>query len=419
VVVIGPYEHHSNELPWRESIAIVERIALGEHGQIDLDDLEAKLQQHQGRELKIGSFSAASNVTGIKTDVDGVSALLHQYSALAFWDYAAAAPYVGIDMNPAISALDCSKDAVFISPHKFIGGQGTPGVLVVKKHLLTNTVPSVVGGGTVSYVSPESHSYVTDVIRREEGGTPAIVESIRAGLVFKLQQQVGTDLIEQKEHDFVSRALARWNDNENIEVLGDLSADRLSIVSMRIKHKGRDLHYGFVVALLNDLFGIQARGGCSCAGPYGHSLLNIDSELSNKIAAESDNGSMMLRPGWTRLNFNYFISEEVFDYIVSAIELVAEHGWKLLPYYSFNQSSATWLYQARPMQLVSDLSSIDFNADSSDVSVSYGDDLSEYLAKARLLLNEPLDATTYCVDLTDNANALRWFWLPQELALMA
>jgi hypothetical protein len=188
---------------------------------------------------------------------------------------------------------------------------------------------------------------------------------------------------------------------------------------MRIKHKGRDLHYGFVVALLNDLFGIQARGGCSCAGPYGHSLLNIDSELSNKLAAEIDNGSMMLRPGWTRLNFNYFISEEVFDYIVSAIELVAEHGWKLLPYYSFNQSSATWLYQARPMQLVSDLSSIDFNADLNDIAVSYGDDLSEYLAKARLLLTEPLEATTYCVDLTDNANTLRWFWLPQELALIA
>jgi selenocysteine lyase/cysteine desulfurase len=418
VVFIGPYEHHSNELPWRESIAIVERIALGEHGQIDLDDLEAKLQQHQSRELKIGSFSAASNVTGIKTDVDGVSALLHQYGALAFWDYAAAAPYVGIDMNPAIGALDCSKDAVFISPHKFIGGQGTPGVLVVKKHLLTNTVPSVVGGGTVSYVSPDSHSYVVDAVRREEGGTPAIVESIRAGLVFKLQQQVGTDLIEQKEHDFVSRALARWSDNENIEVLGDLSADRLSIVSMRIKHKGRDLHYGFVVALLNDLFGIQARGGCSCAGPYGHSLLNIDRELSNKLAAEVDKGSMMLRPGWTRLNFNYFISEETFDYIVSAIELVAEHGWKLLPYYSFSQTSATWLYQARPMQLGSDLASIDFNADSSDVSVSYGDDLSEYLAKARLLLSEPLEATTYQLDLSADANALRWFWLPQELALI-
>jgi hypothetical protein len=308
---------------------------------------------------------------------------------------------------------------VFISTHKFIGGQVTPGVLVVKKHLLTKTVPSVVGGGTVSYVSPDSHSYVSDAVRREEGGTPAIVESIRAGLVFKLQQQVGTDLIEQKEHDFVSRALARWSDNENIEVLGDLSADRLSIVSMRIKHKGRDLHYGFVVALLNDLFGIQARGGCSCAGPYGHSLLNIDRDMSNKLAAEIDNGSMMLRPGWTRLNFNYFISEEVFDYIVSAIELVAEYGWKLLPYYSFSPTSATWLYQARPMQLVSDLASVDFNADSSDVAVSYGDDLREYLAKARLLLTEPLEATTYCVDLTDNANTLRWFWLPQELALIA
>jgi selenocysteine lyase/cysteine desulfurase len=419
VVFIGPYEHHSNELPWRESIAIVERIALTENGQIDLTDLEAKLQRHQGRELKIGSFSAASNVTGIKTDIDTVSALLHQYGALAFWDYAAAAPYVGIDMNPAVADIDCSKDAVFISPHKFIGGQGTPGVLVVKRHLLTNSVPSVVGGGTVSYVSPDSHSYVADAIRREEGGTPAIVESIRAGLVFKLQQQVGTDLIEKKEHEFVSRALARWSDNDNIEVLGDLSADRLSIVSLRIKHQGKDLHYGFVVALLNDLFGIQARGGCSCAGPYGHSLLNIDRELSNKLAAEINNGSMILRPGWTRLNFNYFISEETFDYITNAIELVAEHAWKLLPYYSFNTASSTWSYQQTAMQLSSDLSAINFNDDAGNLAVSYSDKLADYSAKAERVLNTPSEGKTYQVNLSDNANMLRWFWLPQELALMS
>ena len=416
VVFIGPYEHHSNELPWRESIAIVERIALTEDGQIDLNDLESKLLQHQGRELKIGSFSAASNVTGIKTDINTVSALLHQYGALAFWDYAAAAPYVGIDMNPTEAAVDCSKDAVFISPHKFIGGQGTPGVLVVKRHLLTNSVPAVVGGGTVSYVSPDNHSYVADAVRREEGGTPAIVESIRAGLVFKLQQQVSTDLIEKKEHEFVSRALARWSDNDNIEVLGDLSADRLSIVSLRIKHQGKDLHYGFVVALLNDLFGIQARGGCSCAGPYGHSLLNIDSELSNKLATEIANGSMILRPGWTRLNFNYFISEETFDYITNAIELVAEHGWKLLPYYSFNTTSSTWSYQETAMQLTSDLSAINFNDDAGNLAVSYSENLADYSTKAERVLNTPLEGKKYQLNLSDNANMLRWFWLPQELA---
>jgi selenocysteine lyase/cysteine desulfurase len=341
---------------------------------------------------------------------------LHQYGALAFWDYAAAAPYVGIDMNPTEAAVDCSKDAVFISPHKFIGGQGTPGVLVVKRHLLTNSVPAVVGGGTVSYVSPDNHSYVADAVRREEGGTPAIVESIRAGLVFKLQQQVSTDLIEKKEHEFVSRALARWSDNDNIEVLGDLSADRLSIVSLRIKHQGKDLHYGFVVALLNDLFGIQARGGCSCAGPYGHSLLNIDSELSNKLATEIANGSMILRPGWTRLNFNYFISEETFDYITNAIELVAEHGWKLLPYYSFNTTSSTWSFQETAMQLTSDLSAINFNDDAGNLAVSYSENLADYSTKAERVLNTPLEGKKYQLNLSDNANMLRWFWLPQELA---
>jgi hypothetical protein len=171
-----------------------------------------------------------------------------------------------------------------------------------------------------------------------------------------------------------------------------------------------------VVALLNDLFGIQARGGCSCAGPYGHSLLNIDSELSNKLATEIANGSMILRPGWTRLNFNYFISEETFDYITNAIELVAEHGWKLLPYYSFNTTSSTWSYQETAMQLTSDLSAINFNEDAGNFAVSYSENLADYSTKAERVLNTPLEGKKYQLNLSDNANMLRWFWLPQELA---
>ncbi|MGI9295027.1 MAG: aminotransferase class V-fold PLP-dependent enzyme, partial [Pseudomonadales bacterium] len=245
VVFIGPYEHHSNELPWRESIADLISIPLDSDGNLDINELETQLKKYQQRKLKIGSFSAASNVTGLKTDTVAISRLLHRYGALAFWDYAAAAPYTAIDMTGEENAEgDSRKDAVFISPHKFIGGPGTPGILVVKKNMLRNSVPSVPGGGTVSFVTPEDHRYITDGERREEGGTPAIVESIRAGLVFKLQQQVGTAQIEAREKVFIQRAIGVWQKNPNIEILGRADKERLSIVSLQIICEGHYLHYG-------------------------------------------------------------------------------------------------------------------------------------------------------------------------------
>ncbi|GHD26756.1 aminotransferase class V-fold PLP-dependent enzyme [Halioglobus pacificus] len=337
VVFIGPYEHHSNELPWRESVAEVVVIPADASGMIDQNALAGALEQHADRCLKIGSFSAASNVTGIKSDVEGITALLKQHNALAFWDYAAAAPYVTISMNgPA------PLDAVFISTHKFIGGPATPGVLVVKEALLSNAVPAVVGGGTVAYVSPDSHHYVADVERREEGGTPAIIESIRAGMVFALKEQVGVKTIEERESQFIARALSRLDEHPSIEILGSTERQRLAILSLRIKHRGKDLHYGFVVALLNDLFGIQARGGCSCAGPYGHQLLSIDASASERIAQRVLAGDFAQRPGWVRLSFNYFIDDAEFDYLLSAIELIAEHGWRLLPDYNYCTHTGVW-----------------------------------------------------------------------------
>ena len=188
---------------------------------------------------------------------------------MSCWDYAAAAPYVGIDMQRD------QLDAVFISTHKFIGGPGTPGILVVNGDLLKNSVPAVPGGGTVIYVSPESHTFIENIERREEGGTPSIVESIRAGLVFNIQQKIGTANIESLEHSYIKRAIERLSALANFEILGSSTAQRLSILSFNIKHQESVLHYGFVVALLNDIFGIQARGGCSCAGPYGHELLDL------------------------------------------------------------------------------------------------------------------------------------------------
>ena len=265
--------------------------------------------RYAARTLKIGSFSAASNVTGIATDTVAVSTLLHQHGALSFWDYAAAGP-VREDRDEGGRTTLAYKDAVFISPHKFIGGPQTPGVLVVKRALLVNTVPACPGGGTVAYVNQEEHRYVDDPVMREEGGTPAIIESIRAGLVFQLKEAVGADAIREREVDFIDRAIASWSTNPNIAILGNKSAWRLSIVSFIIRHRNAYLHHNFIVALLNDLFGIQSRGGCGCAGPYGHRLLGIDIETSKEFEREIVRGCEGIKPGWVRVNFNYFLSRD-------------------------------------------------------------------------------------------------------------
>jgi len=341
VVFVGPYEHHSNELPWRESIAEVRVIPLGADGTIDRNALAAALAATSDRSLRIGAFSAASNVTGILSDVPGITRQLKDAGALSFWDYAAAGPYVRIDMNADSAPID----ALFLSPHKFIGGPGTPGILAVKAHLLNNSVPSVVGGGTVSFVSPRSHRFIDDPERREEGGTPPIVESIRAGLVFALQQRVGTDTIERLEKDHAERALRRLAAAPGIELLGGAEPRRLPIFSLRFHHRGHELHYGFVVALLNDLFGIQARGGCSCAGPYGHALLGLGPRISDALARAVDADCGALRPGWVRLSFNYFIEDEEFEYLLRALELVAAEGWRLLPAYRLDVASGVWRHR--------------------------------------------------------------------------
>ncbi|MEO1078345.1 MAG: aminotransferase class V-fold PLP-dependent enzyme [Pseudomonadota bacterium] len=354
VVFVGPYEHHSNELPWRESIAEVVRIGLDDDGQINQTALRAGLEAHRDRPMLIGSFSAASNVTGVKSDVAAITAMLKSAGALAFWDYAAAGPYVAIDVNREGAAMD----AVFFSPHKFVGGPGTPGVLVVKEALLSNRVPAVVGGGTVSYVSPDSHRYVENLERREEGGTPAIVESIRAGAVFALKDGMGAERIEAVEHQLVRRALAHFAQISEVEVLGPNSERRLGIFSLRFRHGHRDLHHGFVTALLNDLFGIQARGGCSCAGPYGHDLLGIDLETSESLDALIGRGYDCLKPGWVRINLHFAAGEDEIAYLLQALGLIASYGWRLLPSYALDPARGLWQHrdaEAREPALISDL----------------------------------------------------------------
>jgi selenocysteine lyase/cysteine desulfurase len=425
VVFIGPYEHHSNELPWRESIADVVTIHEDRDGEIDLAELEAELTRYADRPLRIGSFSAASNVTGIVSDTQAISRLLHAHGALSLFDVAAAAPYVAIEMDPPGDPL-AYKDAVFISPHKLIGGPGTPGVLVARRELFHNRVPGMPGGGTVAYVNPFEHVYLSDIERREEGGTPGIVESIRAGLVFGLKAAVGVDAIREREERFIRRALERWEANPSIEILGSHQAERLSIVSFVVRHAGRYLHHNFVVALLNDLFGIQSRGGCSCAGPYGHRLLGIDLETSHEFEREITRGCEGIKPGWVRVNFNYFISEAVFSFILDAVDLVATEGWHLLPDYTFDPASGLWHHRdGRPEP----------PASLRDVSYAGGrmtwpshrhhepeSRLAAYLDEAReILARPPRPAAPSMVEgaVGEDFEALRWFWLPEEVAAAA
>jgi len=421
VIFIGPFEHHSNELPWRETIADVVTIREDSDGHIDLAELERQLHAYADRPLRIASFSAASNVTGIVTDTHAVSQLLHEHGALAFWDYAAAAPYVDIDMMPRCDEHPLAyKDAIFLSPHKFIGGPGTPGVLIVRRELLSNSVPDVVGGGTVAYVNPEDHQYLADAEHREEGGTPAIVESIRAGLVFQLKDAVGVDVIRAHEEDFVHRAIAAWSANSAIDILGNRNAERLSIVSFVIRRPGgRFMHHNLVVAILNDLFGIQARGGCSCAGPYGHRLLGIDIARSHEFEREITHGCEGIKPGWVRVNFNYFISDAVFEYIVSAVDLVAEQGWKLTPQYRFDATSGRWHHRdgaveppLRLTDLTYDPAGVLRYPEQNDRAPESA--LADYLVQARDLLDALPDeigdsATT---GLSQDFRSLQWFELP-------
>lgn len=431
VVFIGPYEHHSNELPWRESIADVVIIEEDADGHVDLDQLESQLIEHADRPLRIGSFSAASNVTGILTDVAAVASLLHRHGALSFWDYAAAGPYVPIEMgttgggtagedtpdegNPAY------LDAVFLSPHKFVGGPGTPGLLVARRELFTNRVPVVPGGGTVTYVNSVDHDYDRRVEHREEGGTPAIVESIRAGLVFQLKDAVGTDAIGRREKQFVTRAIESWSANKNLHVLGNPSAERLSIVSFIVRQGDQHLHHNFVVALLNDLFGIQSRGGCSCAGPYGHRLLGIDIERSREFEREITRGCEGIKPGWVRVGFNYFIDEPTFAYLVDAVNLVADHGAAFLPYYRFEPDAGLWRHVGHQEATPMTLAEIDYRSGAMaypDRRQRGRDELDRYLTEGRRLCGQaraqpptPLAGP----ETTADFEHLRWFPYPEDV----
>ncbi len=357
-------------------------------------------------------------MTGILTDTDAIAALLHAHGALSFWDYAAAGPYAPIRVAASSPAAGDRKDAVFLSPHKFPGGPQTPGVLVVRRDLVRNTVPTAPGGGTVAFVDPIGHQYLDDPVAREEGGTPAIVESIRAGLVFALKEAVGTDLIAAREEQLWRHVLRCWAGSPGIEVLGSHQAARLSILSFRIRHGARYLHHNFVVALLNDLFGIQARGGCSCAGPYGHRLLAIGPARSHALREEIGHGCDGVKPGWTRVNLNYFISGATADYIAAAVELIAADGYRLLPDYRFDPRTGLWRHAAGPPPPPITLAEVGYGPDGEMTYPRRRGQAGEeafpgYLAQARAILAaRPARLGEGPTGLPPEFEALRWFPLP-------
>ncbi|MDP2061663.1 MAG: aminotransferase class V-fold PLP-dependent enzyme [Phaeovulum sp.] len=319
-VIVGPYEHHSNILPWRESGARVVEIAEAAEGGPDMAALDAALADAKG--LVIGTFSAASNVTGIVTDVVAVTKKLKAAGALAVWDYAGGGPYLPIAMQPAIGV---QIDAIAASPHKFVGGPGASGLLILRRDVVASDVPTFPGGGTVRFVSPDGHDYLTDVVEREEAGTPNILGDIRAALALEVKDAVGQAEIDRRNRDLAARGLAAFGKVPRVRLLGNAECPRLPIFSfLVVAAEGGFVHPQLATRMLSDGFGIQARGGCACAGPYGHRLLGIDAATSNALRTRILAGDEVDKPGFVRLNLSYLMSEADVARIIAAVQELPE-----------------------------------------------------------------------------------------------
>ena len=351
VVFIGPYEHHSNEISWRQCLATTVEVRLDAAGNIDLAHLEELLKDPRYKDRqRIGSFSAASNVTGIRSDVHKIASLLHRHDAIACFDFAACAPYVEIDMNPPAASddEDPSIDAIFISPHKFLGGPGSSGVLVFNQRIYNRDLPpSMSAGGTVDYVGMKDQDFIRQIEEREKAGTPGVLQTLKAGLVFQIKDSVGVDVINAREHELTTRAMRSWAANENIEVLGNPDpGSRVGIMSFNIRDgSGKYLHHKLITVLLNDLFGIQSRAGCSCAGPYGHRLLQIDEETSERYRAAVQHGHCGLKPGWCRVGLHWVMDDAEADYVIEAVHFLARNGGLFLSLYDFDLATGTWKHR--------------------------------------------------------------------------
>ena len=320
VIFITHMEHHSNQTTWEECAATVVRIPENEVGLPDSSALDRLLEEYKDRPLKIGSFTACSNVTGIKTDYKQLAKIMHQHGGYCFIDFAASAPYVDIDMHPG-DPLE-RLDAVMFSPHKFLGGPGSSGVLVFNKTLYSNKVPDHPGGGTVTWTNPWGrHHFFDDIEIREDGGTPGFLQTIRTALAIKVKDQMGTENIRQREKELVDLFCGELSKIPSLEILHNQHKNRLCVISFYVP----DIHYNLIVRLLSDRFGIQTRGGCSCAGTYGHILRGVDQETSNEISCQIDEGDLSRKPGWVRVSMHPTSTDAEAKFIAQSISDVIEN----------------------------------------------------------------------------------------------
>jgi selenocysteine lyase/cysteine desulfurase len=325
VVFVTHMEHHSNHTTWLETIAEVVVIEPDDEGLVDPGNLKPLLDRYKNRKLKIGAFSACSNVTGIKTPYHELAKIMHENGGYCFVDFACSAPYSEINMHPE-DPLE-KLDAIFFSPHKFLGGPGTSGVMIFDSKLYHNNVPDDPGGGTVDWTNPwGQHKFTSNIEAREDGGTPAFLQTIRAALCIKLKEEMGIENIEHREKELVKRAFKGMRKIPDLVILADKIEERLGAISFYIIN----VHYNLIVKLLNDRYGIQVRGGCSCAGTYGHYLLHVSPGQSKDITDKINKGDLSEKPGWVRLSIHPVTTNEELDYIINAIAEIQKNidRWK-------------------------------------------------------------------------------------------
>ena len=319
VVFITHMEHHSNQTSWLETLAKVELIRADKDGLVDLDHLDELLDKHRGAKQLFASVTGCSNVTGIETPFHEIARRMHRAGGLCFVDFACSGPYVNIDMHPE-NDPDACLDAVFFSPHKFLGGPGTPGMLIFHKKMYKNLVPDQPGGGTVTFTNPwGEHFYFDDIETREDGGTPGFLQTIRAALAIKLKDEMGVEKIIEREHELLSLIFEKLDGKPNLKILATNTRNRLGVISFYIEKA----HFNLVVALLNDRYGVQTRGGCSCAGTYGHYLLQLDHNTSDVIAKNIKSGNYLSRPGWVRMSIHPTMTNAEAEFICEALAQVA------------------------------------------------------------------------------------------------
>lgn len=346
LVMVTHMEHHSNQTSWIETLADVVIIPSDEKGLVDLDGLQKLLKKYENRQTKIAAVTSYSNVTGVATPYHEIAKIMHEHNGLCFVDFACSAPYINIDMNPEDESQ--KLDAIYFSPHKFLGGPGTTGVLVFNSGLYDNEIPDCPGGGTVEWTNPwGDHQYVDDIEVREDGGTPAFIQTIKVALAIRLKEKMGVDKMLEREHELFKIIWDAFDSMPNVKVLADNIRDRLGVFSFYIE----GLHYNLAVRILNDMFGIQTRGGCSCAGTYGHFLLHVDIDTSKVITDKISTGDLTSKPGWVRMSIHPVMTNEEVEYIMDSIKYVSENFEELSKDYDYDEETNEYFHKSEQNKL--------------------------------------------------------------------